>query len=230
MNCRVAQKKIMHSLASGMATVSLDVAEHARSCAACQAFYEQEQALFCSIEAGLQTMVNQPVPLSCFVRVRARLEESPASRLPWTPRWTYAALAASLLLILSGAIFRKQFPRGDSSPEANRGVARADREPVLEVPPTSGPSARLRPAPVRVAKTASIPPDQPEGAVPQVIVLAEEKQAFARFVARVPSGIAVPSALKPTEPQPADAAMDIALIEIQEVEIAPLDLMNGDGQ
>jgi len=170
-------------------------------------------------------MVNQPVPLSCFVRVRARLEESPASRLPWTPRWTYAALAASLLLILSGAIFRKQFPRGDSSPEANRGVARADREPVLEVPPTSGPTARLR-----VAKTASIPPDQPEGAVPQVIVLAEEKQAFARFVARVPSGIAVPSALKPTEPQQADAAMDIALIEIQEVEIAPLDLMNGDGQ
>jgi hypothetical protein len=64
--------------------------------------------------------------------------------------------------------------------------------------------------------------------VPEVIT--EEQQTFARFLARVPQGTGLASALKPSVPQPTDAPIDIALIEIQEVEIARLESMNGDGQ
>ena len=228
MNCRETQEKITDSFASGALALSPDALEHQGICHACRAFLEERQRFFASIDAGLQCLVNQPVPLSCFVRVRARLEEEPAPRSPWTLRCTYAALAATMFLILSGSVLRRQFHGRDSSPGANRVVAPVGRKPALAPPPSSDETARLLPAPTHLA--APIPSGQPDEAVAEVIVLAEEKQAFARFVAGASQGVGVPYALKPSVPQQADTPVDIALIEIQDVEISPLDSMNGDGQ
>jgi hypothetical protein len=230
MNCRAAQQKITDSLAAGVTTLPPDVAAHGGSCEECRAFYQQECLLFGSIDAGLQSMVNPPVPLSFFIRVRVRLEETPAAHPFWIPRRTLVALVATVLVVLSGLVSLNQLSRRSPSPEAKRVAARVDREPVAKAPAGSDETIRSPAAPVPAPGKSFGSRDQVGTAAPDVIVLAEEKQAFVRFIAHVLQGVAMPSALKPVVPQQADAPIDIALIKIQDVEIVPLDSMNAYGQ
>jgi hypothetical protein len=224
MNCQVAQKKIRDALA-GEAVPPPDVASHQANCAECRAFCEKHRQLFASINAGVQSAVNQPVPLSFFVRLRAQLDQPPAPRSLWAHRWTYAAVATTVVLAVTLVVLRNPAPRRDSNSEPNRVIARTDHWPASEPLLRSPETVRPRVAPIRANKRATLHPSE---AVPEVIT--EEQQTFARFLARVPQGTGLASALKPSVPQPTDAPIDIALIEIQEVEIARLESMNGDGQ
>jgi hypothetical protein len=229
MNCHAAQKKITDALAANVAPPS-GAASHAADCAKCQAFYEKQRRLFASIDVGVQNAVNQPVPLSLLLHLRVQLDQAPARRSLWTPRWTYAAVAAVVVLALMGVASRNRFLRRDASSEPNHIVARSDRQPVHETPPISSEVTTPRAALVRSNKKGSPAAIQRPEAVPEVIVLAEEREALTRFISQVLSNAGVAPAPKPDVGELSDALVDVALIEIQDVEITPLASMNGDGQ
>ena len=227
MNCHLAQKKLTDALA-GENIVPPDVASHQANCAECQVFCEKQRRLFASIEAGLRNAVNQPVPRSLLLRLRAQLDQAPVPHSLWVPRWAYAALAATLLLAVSMVVFRNYSRRSDSTPD--RISARVQGRPGPETPLASRETAAPPAAPVRANKKVSPAPNSMAQAAPEVIVLAVEQQAYARLVARSLQGPELPTAFKAPAPEQTDAPIDIALIEIQDVEIASLDSINGDGQ
>jgi hypothetical protein len=59
--------------------------------------------------------------------------------------------------------------------------------------------------------------------VPEVIILSEEQRAFAKFVADVPEEPAVALALNHPSPPPADSSSEIALLQIDSLEVKPLE-------
>lgn len=229
MNCQLAQKKITDAFAAGETVLPPDLASHCAACAGCGAFCETQRRLFASINSGLQDIVNHPVPLSFFLRVHARLDHTPASRSFWTPKWSYAALAAIVVLAFTFAFLRDDSSRRDSPLQSNRIVARVDHEPGSEASTISREIVSPWPAPRRARERTSVSSNRPGGGAPDVIVLAEEQRAFARFLAHVPQQAA--GALpKPAAAGQTESPIDIALIEIQDVEITPLESMNGDGR
>lgn len=229
MNCHTAQKKITDALARET-VVPCDIASHQANCAECQAFYEKERRLFASIGEGLQNVVNQPAPLSLLLHLRAQLDQTSVPRSLWIPQWTYAVFAATLILTLTAVAFRNRFLRQDASPEPRHIVARSDRQPVPKAPPIASEVLNPRITPIRSSKRPAPAAAGPPEAAAEVIVLAEEREAFVRFISHVPSKAGLGPTSKPDVPELTDAPIDIALIEIQEVEITPLESMNGDGQ
>ncbi len=67
---------------------------------------------------------------------------------------------------------------------------------------------------------ATVSPPTPE---PEVIVLAEEREAFAEFVAEVPQEPSVALALTRPSPESADEPLEIALLRIDGLEVKPLE-------
>jgi len=217
MNCRIAKKRVTESCASGLAALPPSVRAHLGSCVECRLFYEQETNLFAALDTGLQNLVNQPVPSSLLPRVRAALEQTPAPRPLAVPAWGLAALAAALVLVLS------------LGPLSSRVQRRAfERQPVVSQP--GHPPASKAPSPLQVAasnaarrtKASSTPLAKRPQSRPEVIVLAEEREAFAQFLAdraKEPLElVAAPKALEKT-----DSAVDIALLKIKQLEIEPLE-------
>ena len=229
MNCHAAQRKITDALAASIAPPA-GAASHAADCVECQAYYEKQRQLFASIDAGLRARVNPPVPLSFFLRLRTTLDQAPAPCSLRIPRWAFAAVAATLLLALAGVAFRNRFLRQDASSEPSHVVARSDRQRVPESPPISSEVASRQATLTRSNKKTLPASAESSEAAPDVIVLAEEREAFARLISHVPSKAGVGAAPKPHVPELTDAPIDIALIEIQDVEITPLESMNGDGK
>jgi hypothetical protein len=229
MNCHAARKKITDALA-GEVMLPPDVAVHRANCVECQVVYEKQCQLFASIDAALQDSVNQPVPLSFLLRLRTPLDQAPEPRSRWVPLWTYGALAAAMVLALSIVVFRNYYRRSDSIPEPDRINVRVEERPGPDARLASGETAAPPPAPIRADKKVSPAPLQISQSSPEVIVLAEEQHAYARFVAKSRHAPELSSALKAAALEQTDAPIDIALIEIQDVEIPPLDSINGDGQ
>jgi len=76
---------------------------HFESCASCRAAFAEEQALFTSIDAGLQATANAEVPASLLPRVRAALDEVSSPRFGWTVNWLALGTVAALVLVIFGA-------------------------------------------------------------------------------------------------------------------------------
>jgi hypothetical protein len=103
---------------------------HFESCASCRAAFAQEQALFSSIDSGLQVTANADVPASLLPRVRAQLNHLSASRRSWVPAW--AVLAATAALILTVVVARGR--RQDASGQAPQSSALAHADLPAEIP------------------------------------------------------------------------------------------------
>lgn len=220
MNCKQCQEKITETLAAGISILPPDIAAHQNSCAACSTFYAAQQSLFQSIDTGLLSLVNQPMPTSLLPSVRSRLNESPASGSAPVPGWSVAVVAAVALLAVSfGFSLRRHAWFGANSAENRAAVSRSIDKPQLtaqarnELPKKDSPRTSER-------RVATVSPPTPE---PEVIVLAEERQAFAEFVAEVPEEPSVALALTRPSPESADEPLEIALLRIDGLEVKPLE-------
>ena len=219
MNCKQYQEKITETLAAGISILP-DIAAHQNSCATCGAFYAAQQSLFESIDTGLRSLVNQPVPSSLLPFVRSRLNENPASGSASIPGWSVAVVAAVALLAVSiGFSLRRHTRPGVNSAENRATVSRGINKPQLtaqahnELPKKDSPRTTER-------RVATVSPPTPE---PEVIVLAEEREAFAEFVAEVPEEPSVALALTQPSPESADEPLEIALLRIDGLEVKPLE-------
>jgi hypothetical protein len=93
MPCKHYKEALIEAAASG-AKPQEDLRAHLDACDSCRGAFEQEQALFASIDAGLQAAANTEVPASLLPRVRARLDEESAPRRIWVTNWVVLASAA----------------------------------------------------------------------------------------------------------------------------------------
>jgi hypothetical protein len=222
MNCQQCRKKIRDSLAADEARLVPEVAAHENSCEDCSQFHAAQLHLFRSLEIGLRTIANPPVPTSLLPGLRARLEQDPASHHAAMPRWSFVAAAAAAILAVSAAYAlrhpAKQFhlPQSISAPTSQTAAnPETSTMPLRE-------SARVfsPPASTRVIRAT------PSTAVPQVIVSAEECQAYAKFLAEAPGQVAEAVALAPPGqpvPEAAEGPEEIALLQIESLEVKPLE-------
>lgn len=223
MNCRKCQEEIVELLAAGAATHPTKVTTHRQACPACGEFYEEQAKLFRSVEAGLHSMVNQAVPPSLVPGLRARLDQLSPARPVWIRRCGFAIpLAAATVLALSvGYSFYGQ--GGHLNPSESGAVFSPKvltRGPAGQTPLES---AAISPNRSDLRKSVIAATPRASEVVPKVVIPAEERQAFAALVNQLPSQREVASALTQPAPVAPDVTVEIALLQIEQMEVKPLE-------
>lgn len=222
MNCTEYQEKIVNSLAAGADGTSLDVTAHRQVCAACREFYEAQASLFRSMDAGLRSIANPEIPSSLVPRICAALERKPFARRPWITSWALAAMTATAILVVGLGFMRHRPMNLPNVPERGTVVSPSAGIPV---PTAQNPrksrdvSSPRRDKHSRSTASSLTPPE----ATREVIVLAEERQAFAEFVAELPREKNVALALTRPAGEAEDTPVEIALLQTNDVEVKPLD-------
>jgi hypothetical protein len=217
MNCKLCQEKILESLAIGTELLASEVATHKESCIACRGYYDTQRNLFRSIDAGLRSFANHPIPSSLVPSVRARLDESIPRRSGYFS-WSFAAVAAVVILTAGiGYVLR----RPENHPNSPKVFSVASRSVSNPVPATQPPAKPSNVAPRPIAKRISS--EAASMTAPEVIVLAEERQAFARFVAEIPQEREVAMAMTKPAQERAGDPLEIALLQIESLEVKPLE-------
>lgn len=222
MNCMSVQQEITESFAAGEFRVSSEVSAHVKCCAVCRDFMKNEQVLFGSMDAGLQVLVNPQIPTSLIPGVRARLEEQPSIRHTWSPGWRFTLFAAASVLAVSFLFTWHQPSRRPPNLEGAQVSPPGPARPLLVPRPAEGVKTSRSSRSARRPSTR-IAHGEASEAVPVVIVLAEEREAFARFVAQLPKEKDVALALTHPAPAMSDQPVEIALLEIGNMELKPLD-------
>jgi hypothetical protein len=228
MKCEKHQGKILETLAAG-GVFPGELSTHCQACPACRNFYEQQAGLFRSIDAGLQAIVNHEVPPSLLPGVRARFDELTVPHRAWVSHWSFsAALAVVVILGLSLGYVRL---RPGSRPNSLENVAASagamgNRKPELQ-PLLESSTASIRQS-HNGTRSRDLPP-VPSTAAPEVIVLVEERQAFAKFVAGIPRERDLALALTQPAPSISDGSVEISLLQIESVEVKPLETVQEDG-
>jgi hypothetical protein len=221
MSCEGYRDKLVDALASGASSLGREVAGHLLVCAECKKFYEAQVHLFGAIDSGVRAMVNERVPASLLPRVRARMEEAHWPQFVWRPGWSIVATAV-VIGAVSVAILPWHKPAQDTvitnvstgvpMTMETRSPAVAPREMVHAVAKAKrGPS------------NAITAPKEPVAGLPEVIVLAEEREAFARFVARVPEEPLEAVAFTRPAPPQQDLPVEIALLQIESLRMKLLE-------
>ncbi len=226
MNCQQCQQKVLESLASGESVPAAEFAVHLKSCAACRHFYSGQQELFLSIDSGLRSLANPSIPPSLLPSVRARLDENPFPNYASFYRWSLIAVTIMAILVISVGYSLR---RTSTTPSASalqptalasrnvdnpRPVERPHQQPLTKVTSRS-----------KVGHAASM---ADTNKMPEVIVLAEERQAFVRFVAEVPDEPSVALALAHPAPAASGDVGEIALLQIDPLEVKPLESATGE--
>lgn len=221
MNCQQFQKRMLESLAAGEARLGHEVAAHQQWCPICRAYYEMQSRLFRSMGAGLEAVANEQIPPSLIPAVRVRLQEQPLLGHAWLPSWSFVPVAAvaAVAMLAVGISYVRHRPESQSSPSVTSGSVANPERPA----PPSEKSVNARARQKRnLASSTTLSPTASEAA-PEVIVLAEERQAFARFVAELPRERDVALALTRPAPVVQDDPVEIALMQIDSLDVKPLE-------
>ena len=117
MLCEHYKEALIEAASSGVAPPG-DLRAHLDGCAACCAAFEQEQALFASIDGGLRVTANADVPASLLPRVRARLHAEAAPTRTWLTNWLVLASAAAVIaaFFVARVVWRPDAPQ---NPQTN---------------------------------------------------------------------------------------------------------------
>jgi hypothetical protein len=218
MNCKQCQEGVLESLAAGETFLAPELNAHQISCALCREFHLAQQGLFHSVDAGLHSIANQPVPLSLLPGLRLRLEEHPAPLRAWFSGWSLAFVVAAVVFTLVSAYLLRRHDAGPHSTE----FAAIPRQP-LDKPRAALPTDSKPPVGAMKATITSIHRPKPVPSEQEVIVLAEECQAFSNYLAAAPVQAEVPVVpVSPVQPVTADSA-EIALLTIESLEVPSLE-------
>jgi hypothetical protein len=224
MSCEGYQDKLVDALASGEGGLGGDLATHLRACAECKKYYEAQVHLFGAIDAGVRMMVNEEVPASLLPGVRALVAENGAPRRHWNLGWGFAALAAAAVMAMSVGLPRRASETtgkvAGRVPTVSKGMNDAAR--VAPMPQQAAAAAPKR----HTIKVKNVTVAKGGEARPEVLVLAEERAAFARFVTDLPAERDVAVALTRASTDGKDAAVEIALLQIDELDVKPLESSN----
>jgi hypothetical protein len=223
MPCKQYKDALIEAAASG-AEPQGDLHAHLAGCADCRSAFEQERSLFASIDAGLHVAANAEVPVSLLPRVRARINLEAAPQRSWFQPVVFAA--ASVALVFAAFLFARSHHSGPD----NR-AKQTPQIPVNEPPTTNGLGQNSVPGTQIVSSNANHP--QPRGhatllrpvasSQPEVLVPADEREAFARFVAVLGERREVARALVTPAPQTKQESAGLEPLQIKELEIKTLE-------
>jgi len=203
---------------------STELRSHLDACASCHAAFAGELQLFSAIDLGLRTTANAEVPPSFLPRVAARVENAPASQRGWTPFLIFATASAAIVL----TVFIAAFPRHTvNDPQAKQISSALSREmaattvrlettgtPVIVVPNGSHHMLqRTNPSLTRTISSARL----------EVIVPADEREAFARFIATRQDRNSEALTLVTPAPEKKDDSMSVAPLQIAVLEVRRLE-------
>jgi len=224
MNCRQCQRRILDAFAAAEAVPPEVVVEHKQNCGACQAYYELQASFFRRLEEGIKVMANEEVPPSLVPRVQARLIEELPSASPWAPAWGLAAVAAAVLAASLGSAFLDRPKYHSMLPERARVATHSMESPVVA---TREPAGAAKPSlgrqPKRASAHASGQGAEVSEVMPEVIVLPEERAAFARFVAEPPRNQELALSWTRAAPPNDEVAAEIVALKIEGLELESLD-------
>ena len=223
MPCKHYKEALIEAAASS-AQPQRDLRAHLGACAACRTAFEQEQALFASIDAGLHTAANADVPASLLPRVRARLDEAVTPARRWIQPLTLAAASGALVF----AIFL--FARPHHSRPDNQ-AKQAPQIPVSEPPTTSAHNQNSVPGTQIVSPNVNNSRRRGRSTLsrpvassrPEVLVPPDEREALARFVVVLQghreAAVALLTPATPTK----DESASLEPLQINGLEIKPLE-------
>ena len=215
-SCEQCRERLSGALAHGERTGSSEMTTHLRGCAGCREFYEGQVRLFAAMDAGLRTMVNEGVPASLLAGVRVRMEQAPAFG-NWRRVWIVPA-AVAVLVALVLAISQRREGRETAGADVpvvavrpavteRSAAAPEEQEPVM--------ATKLRVAVVKIPARTDV--------VPEVIVLAEEREAYKRYVGETAVGLGNPAAPVEKIMGPIEiVSQEIAQLEIRKLELGSL--------
>ena len=224
MNCRQCQKRILDAFAAAEAVPPDVVVEHKQNCGACQAYYELQAGFFRRLEEGIKVMANEEVPPSLVPRVKARLTQELPSASAWAPAWGMAAVGAAVLAASLGSAFLHRPKHHSVLSERAKVATHSIESPVVatrEPPGAAKPSLGRQPK--RASAHASGQGAEVSEVMPEVIVLPEERAAFARFVAESPRNQEVALASTRAAPPNDEVAAEIVALKIEGLELESLD-------
>jgi hypothetical protein len=225
MNCKECQTKMMESLAASE-TVAPEVARHQQACAACTAFYSEQERVFRAMDAGLHSLMNQSVPASLLASVRTRLDEMSARPNAWWPRRSITAVASAAILVVAVA-YAWHRPHSFAKPGQIPSIAPERSMEAEVIHDTAHTQPLAIPSGLRSSKHKHRALVTPSDAAPEVIVSAEEPEAFANFIADIPKGGPTALALvQPAQPKSEDPT-EIALLDIEPLKVKPMELSSG---
>jgi len=163
------------------------------------------------------------VPPSLVPRVKARLTRELPSASAWAP-WGMAAVAAAVLAAALGSPLLNRPKYHSVLSERAKVAAHSIESPVVA---TREPPGAEKPSLGRQPKRASAPTSR-QGAevsevMPEVIVLPEERAAFARFVAEPPRNQEVALASTRAAPPNDEVTAEIVALKIEGLELESLD-------
>jgi hypothetical protein len=222
MLCQNYKDALIEAAASGSEPQG-DLSSHLAGCADCRAGFEQEQALFASIGAGLQVVANSDVPASLLPRVRARLGEAGGLQRRWFHPWVFAtaSVALALAIFLSARPHRtipdSQANEAPQSLVSHTSLTKAGNQ-------NSSASAQVTSSAVNKSQTRVHPTllRPVASSQPEVLVPPDEREAFARFVAVLGERREVALALVTPAPQTKDESTGLEPLQINGLEIKPL--------
>jgi hypothetical protein len=222
MNCKQVRQGILDLLASGESAPPAELLEHQQVCAGCRNYFKEQAGLFRSMDEALGRVVNSAVPVSLLPRIHARSNEivpAPSFRFYG---WPIAAVAAATLMIVVFVLFRHGPRSSNPTPEITHAVTPKENKPVrlLELPKF------VHNMPRQLAKVHVLSPPslrEVQAPIPEVIVLVEEREAFAHFVAQVPDNPAVVVALTRPALTGNESEVEIMLLKIDSLELKPLE-------
>ena len=197
---------------------------HLGACASCRTAFEQEQALFSSIDASLHVTANADVPASLLPRVRARLDESVATQRCWLQPVIFAAASVALTFAIF-LLTRPLHPRPDSQanqapqiPASHTSVTNAGDQ--NSDPRTHIVSSKVNNSQMLGHSTLLRPVASSQ---PEVLVPPDEREAFARFVAVLCEHREVALALVTPAPPTKNEPTSLEPLQINGLEIKPLE-------
>jgi len=212
MNCQNAREQLTDMLATGHGEIAGELRDHLHDCAGCRKFHAQEAELFRVMESGLSAMVSEPVPVSLLPMLRAQWDSNQTHR-NWLSHTL--TLTGAMALVLFAVIL---FPRS---------VKRHTEVSVTAIPTLvrNTPAATQHEQVTAAANTPRLTPKVVHAnpghpahgtgtpSVPEVLVLREEREAFALFLAELPREREIAVALTRPAPQGDEQAVEVTLLK-----------------
>ena len=223
MPCQPHKDALIESAAGGAAPQG-DLRVHLDACAACRAAFEQEQALFASIDAGLRVTANAEMPPSLLRRVRSSVDEATKPQSQWVQSLVFASAGVVLALMF----FLVARPHRHGSDDQAR------RIPAVPAPVTAAPEPRRENSllPAQIASTRATQLRSGKNSTlfhpaassnPEVLVPADEREGLARFVAALNERGDVVAALLAPAREKKDALVSVDRLQIADMEIETLE-------
>jgi hypothetical protein len=217
----------LNDLAASGGECAGNVRAHLDRCASCHAYMESEQFLFAAIDSGISAAANEGLPSSLLLRLEARVFEENSAKPTKSLAWKYVAAAA--VIVLSVVWTLKPQGRRESLRISIKSEAIAEKpvsEPLIAASrETSGPASVVR---THQGKRAEMAERIAETAAshPEVLVPPDEREAFARFLARAQGRKNVAQALLHEAPGQEQESLHLVFLQIARLEIQPLEWQN----